>query len=149
MAKNDKEKKSKGPLIIIIILLLVIIIGGIGGFFVISKMMSGGGEKKVVEEVMTLDESVVNLKDPSLKRYAKFTLAITYNSKDKDVLEDITNNLYKIKDGIIVIFQNKTPGDIESNEGIDALREEIKEKINSILEDNSIESVYFTNLLVH
>lgn len=148
MGKNDKEKKSKGPIIVIILLLLVIIIGGIMGFFIISEMNSGKDEE-IVEEVITLDESVVNLKDPSLKKYAKFTLAITYDSKNKNILEDITDNLYKIKDGIIVIFQNKTPEDIEGSGGIEALREEIKAKINSILEDNAIESVYFTNLLVH
>ncbi len=147
--KTKEKKGGKGLLIVIIILLLVIVVGIVGGFFLITKMMNNSGERKIVEEVMTLDESIVNLKDPSLKKYVKYTLAITYNAKNKDIVEDLNSNLYKIKDGIIVIFQNKTPQEIEGSGGVDILREEIKAKINEILGDNQIESVYFTNLLIH
>ena len=64
-------------------------------------------------------------------------------------MEDINSNIYKIKDGIIAIFKEKTVDDIESNQGIEMIKQEIKEKINLILEDNEIISVYFTNLLIH
>lgn len=151
MAKDNGKKSNKGMLIIIIILLLaVIVVGGVVGFLIISKNSNGGAaEQKIVEEVLTLDEVIVNINDPSLKRYIKFGLAITYNSKDKDILEDINSNMYKIKDGIIAIFKEKTVDDIESNEGLEMIKQEIKEKIDLILEDNEIISVYFTNLLIH
>ncbi|OAT88962.1 flagellar basal body-associated FliL family protein [Candidatus Arthromitus sp. SFB-turkey] len=150
MAKDNGKKSNKGMLIIIILLLIVIVAGGVVGFLIISKNSNGGAaEQKNVEEVLTLEEVVVNINDPSLKRYIKFGLAITYNSKDKDILEDINSNIYKIKDGIIAIFKEKTVDDIESNQGIEMIKQEIKEKINLILEDNEIISVYFTNLLIH
>lgn len=150
MAKDDGKKSNTGMLIIIILLLIVIVVGGVVGFLIISKNSNGGAvEQKIIEEVLMLDEFIVNINDPSLKKYIKFGLAITYNSKDKDILEDINSNIYKIKDGIIAIFKEKRVDDIQSNQGIEIIKQEIKEKIDLILEDNEIMSVYFTNLLIH
>ncbi len=151
MAKKDKEggkKSNKGLIIIVVILLLVVVLAvGVVGFLLISK--KDGGEVKVQEEVLMLDEIIVNIDDPSMKKYAKFALAITYDGKDKDILEDLTLNTYKIKDGIISIFKQTTAQQIESTEGMEKLKQDLKAKIDSILEDNTIISVYFTNLLIH
>ncbi len=148
MAKEEK-KSNKGMMIIIILLLVVLIVGGAFAFLILSKSSNANNPQKIVEEVITLNESVVNIKDPSLKRYVKFSLAITYDSKNKKVLQDINSNTYKIQDAIIGVFKDKTASDIESGNGIEVIKNEIKTKIDEILEDNSILSVYFTNLLIH
>lgn len=147
---DKKEKKSnKGILIIIILLLVVIIVGGVLAFLILSKNSGGNNPAKIVEQVVTIDDTVVNIKDPSMKKYVKFSLAITYDSKNKKILEDINSNMYKIKDSIITVFKDKTINDIERENGIEGIKEEIKTNIDQILEDNTILSVYFTNLLVH
>lgn len=146
MAK-DSGKKSNNLMLVIIILLLVIVIAGAAiGIFVFKGMNS---EKKIVEEVLMLDEIIVNLDDPSMKKYVKFGLAITYDSKNKNILGNINSNMYKIKDGIISVFKEKKVSDIEANQGIGELKQEIKNKIDEILDGNQILSVYFTNLLIH
>lgn len=145
---GKKEKKSNmGMIIIIILLLVVIVVGGLVAFLVLSK--KSGNPPKIVEQVVTIDETVVNLKDPSMKKYVKFSLAITYDSKNKKILEDINSNMYKIKDSIITVFKDKTVNDVESETGIEGIKQEIKTNIDEILEDNKILSVYFTNLLLH
>lgn len=145
---GKKEKKSNmGMIIIIILLLVVIVVGGLVAFLVLSK--KSGNPPKIVEQVVTIDETVVNLKDPSMKKYVKFSLAITYDSKNKKILEDINSNMYKIKDSIITVFKDKTVNDVESETGIEGIKQEIKTNIDEILEDNQILSVYFTNLLLH
>lgn len=151
MAKDNQKKSNKGMLIIIVILLLVVVVGGVAGFFIITKTLNKGAEeeKKIIEEVLSLDEFIVNINDPSLNKYVKFKLAVTYDSKDKDVLEDINSNVHKIKDGIISIFKEKRASDINDNNGIEQIKQEIKQKINFVLEDNEIISVYFTDLLIH
>lgn len=152
MAKDDQKKSNKGMfIIIIVILLLVIVVGGIAAFFIISKTLGKGveGEKKIVEEVLSLDEFIVNINDPSLNKYVKFKLAVTYDSKDKDILEDINSNIHRIKDGIISIFKEKRASDINDNNGIEQIKQEIRQKINFVLEDNEVISVYFTDLLIH
>ena len=148
MAKEEK-KSNKSMMIIIILLLVILIVGGAFAFLILSKSAGANNPQKVVEEVITLDESVVNIKDLSMKRYVKFSLAITYDAKNKKVLEDINSNNHKIKDAIIGVFKEKTASDIEVGNGIEVIKNEIKTKIDEILEDNSILSVYFTNLLIH
>lgn len=146
MAKDNGKKSNSLILIVIILLLVVVIAGGAVGFFVFRGMNS---DKKIIEEVLMLDEIIVNVDDPSMKKYVKFGLAITYDSKNKKILEDINSNMHKIKDGIISVFKEKKVADIEANQGIDKLKQEIKTKIDSVLVDNQILSVYFTNLLIH
>lgn len=146
MAK-DNGKKSNNLMLIVVILLLIVVIVGVGvGIFIFKGM---NGETKIVEEVLMLDEIIVNVDDPSMKKYVKFGLAITYDSKNKKILDNINSNMYKIKDGIISVFKEKKVSDIEANQGIGDLKQEIKNKIDEILVDNQILSVYFTNLLIH
>lgn len=148
MAKDEGKKSNKGLLIGIIALLVIVVIGVGVGVFAFSKL-SSETEKKIVEEVLTLEEIIVNINDPSLKKYAKFSLAMSYDSKNKKVGENINANLHKIKDAIISIFKEKKASDIESSQGIEELKQQLKNKINEILGGEQIISVYFTNLLIH
>ena len=149
MESDEKKKSGKGIIIVVVILLLVIILGAVGGFFIISKMNNSDQPKKIVEEVIQLDDIVVNIKDPSNKKYVKVSLAMTYDSKNKKALESINLNIYKIKDAIITIFKDKSVNELESSEGIESVKLEIKNTINSILESEMVLSIYFTNLLVN
>lgn len=150
MASDEKKKSGKGIIIVVVILLLVIVLGAVGGFFIFTKMNNNSDQpKKIVEEVMQLDDIVVNIKDPSNKKYVKASLAMTYDSKNKKALESINSNIYKIKDTIITIFKNKSLSEVETSEGIEAIKLEIKNAVNSILESEVVVSVYFTNLLVN
>lgn len=146
MAKNNGKKSNSLMLVIVILLLVIVIAGAAIGIFVFKGMNS---DTKIVEEVLMLDEIIVNVDDPSMKKYVKFGLAITYDSKNKKILDSINSNMYKIRDGIISVFKEKKVSDIEANQGIGELKQEIKNKIDEILADNQILSVYFTNLLIH
>lgn len=148
MAKDEGKKSNKGLLIGIIVLLVIVVIGVGVGVFAFSKL-SSGTEKNIVEEVLTLEEIIVNINDPSLKKYAKFSLAMSYDSKNKKIGENINANLHKIKDSIISIFKDKKVSDIESSQGIEELKQQLKNKINEILGGDYILSIYFTNLLIH
>lgn len=142
--ENDKKSK-KGTFIILIVCLFAMVVGGVVGFVIMSNKSS---ENEIVEQVLPLDEFIVNIKG-SNNTYVKFGLAITYNGNDKKISTELNNNLHKIRDSIISIFKDKTVDYMKDSEGLEVVKNEIKEKIDSILEDREILSVYFTNLLLH
>lgn len=158
MADNTGKNKSNKTLMFVIIafiLVIVLIVGVVFGFFFINSTIKNKGmelnSQEIIEEgVLQIEEFVTNIKDENSKRYVKCAMSITYDSKNKDILEDINNNLHKIRDTVITIFKSKGINDIDNEEGMNIVKEEIKVKIKEILEPgNEIIGVYFTNLLIH
>ena len=144
MAKEEKKSK-KGSLVIIIVCIIAMAIGGAAGFFLFSKNNS---TPEVVEQVLPLDEFLVNIKG-SNNTYVKFGVAITYDGNVKNLAEKLNSNLHKIRDGIISIFKDKTVDYMKDSQGLDVIKNEIKTKIDTILGDSKVLSVYFTNFLLH
>ncbi len=94
-----------------------------------------------INEVFT-----VTLADSKGAHFAKVDLAIEV---EDDFVKDEINRLKpKIRDFIIVALSSKTYEQIESVEGRDFLREEIRNKINGYLTKGQIKNVFFTQFIV-
>ena len=145
-----RSKGGKGMLLIAII--AIVVLAGVGGVgLVVGRVMaSGGGDKKKSEahkektvEIgakVALEEFLVNLADND--HYLRTTIAL---GLAKDVTEkDIEEENAPIRDAIVSVLSSKKLAELRTQEGRDALKAEILERVNEALEGEKVLAVYFT-----
>lgn len=148
VTETTQVKKSKTGTIIIILLVMIIMIGGVGGYFYIQNMKSSAPQQKQIKQAMVpLNEMVVNLADEGGKRYVKANPSIGYNSENKRLTEELTNNAPVLRDVTISTLRSKQSKELDTK-GIEALKKEIMENINSTLNEGRITNIYFTDFVI-
>jgi len=161
--EENEEKKSGGSklllIVIIILLLLLLVIGGLVAYF----LLSGNPNKQTQEPqkiekkhkvsdlanigpIYPLDPFTVNLISSNADRYLKCKIDLELDSPD--LQKEIDKKLPAIRDMIIQILSSKTVEEIQTAKGKEKLKEEIKNKINSILTTGEIKNVYFTQFVI-
>ncbi len=151
---EEKEKKikkiSKKKLLLFLVIGLVIIVLA-GSVIAVFTTFKGGKEKekeKIPKETVIygMEPIVVNLFDPTGKRYLQVRLALEL--RDKKVEEEIKISEPKIKDVIISTLSTKTPEDVLQPEAKDLIKNELLQKINSALGEEAILNIYITQYIV-
>ena len=131
-----------------------------GGFFMMwTKIVSLMPPEEVVEEIpeevdevtavgemFPLDTFVVNLADPGGKRYLRATMQLELTPEEK--METIEQRLPLIRDVVLMILPTKEFEDIRTVEGKSALRIEILDKLNEVLNADSVANIYFTEFVI-
>lgn len=104
-------------------------------------------EKKVEEvgKVIPLETFIVNLAGSKGRKVLKVNMELEV--KGQEVIQEIDNRKAQIRDFIIIILSSKSYDEVSTKEGKDALRNEIKDNVNSFLSKGKIMSVYFTELI--
>jgi len=105
-------------------------------------------ESKASEEigrVIPLETFIVNLAGSKGRKVLKVNMELEI--KGSEVIQEIENRKAQIRDFIIIILSSKSFDEVSSKEGKDALRNEIKDNINSFLSKGKIMNVYFTELI--
>jgi len=141
-------------------LLILLFLGGGLVSFVFSSFSSGDSPfmekvKGMVSEWMKpgransvafykMEPFLVNLADPGRLRYLKVTLHVETNQKG----EEFQKRLPQSRDSVLTILSSKNSRDIMTSEGKNALREEIKEKMNKILTETKVRNIYFTEFVI-
>lgn len=149
-------------LIIIIAAVFLLFTGMVGaGFFVLWQKMSATlatatqstQEEKKEEEptdklgpLYSLSTLIVNLSDDGGKRYLRTTLELELSVPE--VSEEIVNRLPQIKDTILIILSTKKFNDVNSMEGKIRLRDEIIEKVNTLLTKGQLTNIFFTEFVI-
>ena len=150
---NPKKKKSPIVLILIIVVLLAVI-GGAVAFFVLGKKDDAGAKKEASTEV-----SEENAK---LEVYEFDTFVVNLDEEDKEEKGGEggvdSKSLQKkkkkrdamIRDAIISTLSYKTPNELLTQEGKEALKEELVDAINEALglEESVVVSVYFKDFIM-
>ncbi len=108
----------------------------------------GGAAKGGTEPTITFikEAFTVNITGPQGTKYAKVDVEIEV--EDDFVKNEIEKLRPRIRDFILVVLSSKTPEQIESVDGRDFLREEIRNKVNGYLTRGRIKNVYFTQFIV-
>jgi flagellar FliL protein len=141
-------------------LLVLLVLGGGIVFFVLSSFSSGdspfmekvkgmvSGGKKTGDTasvaVHKMEPFLVNLADPGQLRYLKVTLHVETHQKG----EEFEKRLPQSRDSVLTVLSSKNSRDLMTSEGKNALREEIKEKINHLLTETKVKNIYFTEFVI-
>jgi flagellar FliL protein len=109
---------------------------------------SGHGEKGKEEVVdnFVKESFTVNLADSKGSHFAQVTVEIEVDNGFTKA--EVDRLRPKIRDFIVVVLSSKTYEQVESVDGRDFLREEIRNKINGYLTRGQIKNVYFTQFIV-
>ncbi|MGD9125382.1 MAG: flagellar basal body-associated FliL family protein [Desulfarculaceae bacterium] len=97
--------------------------------------------------VLNLEPFIVNLADPSGKRYLKLTL--TVDAKDEKLKKEMEDRMPMIRDSLLLLLTSKSYADINSVAGKLRLRNEVLKAINRSLGGvGAVHAVYFTEFVV-
>jgi flagellar FliL protein len=146
--------------LIVVISVAVLFMGMVGaGFFILWNKISqvppdpSAIEEMPVEEeenamgpLYSLDTMIVNLSDHGGKRYLRVTMALELN--DPDAVTTIESRLPQVRDAILTILPTKTYDEISTTDGKIALRNQVMEKINSLITKGRVDNIYFTEFVV-
>lgn len=98
------------------------------------------------KELMSLPPFLVNLNDPLGRRYLKLSLDVEL--VNKEAVAQLTKDMPKAKDAIILLLSSKTFQEIGALENKILLRNEIADRLNQILGGPKVTRVYFTDFIV-
>jgi flagellar protein FliL len=98
-----------------------------------------------VGKVIPLETFIVNLAGSKGRKVLKVNMELEV--KGQEIIQEIDNRKAQIRDFIIIILSSKSYDEVSTKEGKDALRNEIKDNVNSFLSKGKIVNVYFTELI--
>ncbi|WP_372679360.1 flagellar basal body-associated protein FliL [Desulfosarcina sp.] len=146
--------------LIIIMAVAVLFVGMVGaGFFILWNKISQVpldpskvAEMPVKEEqndigpLYPLDTMIVNLADNGGKRYLRVTMSLELS--DSESVATLESRLPQIRDAVLMILPTKTYDDVSTTDGKIALRNQVMEKINTLMTKGRVNNIYFTEFVV-
>lgn len=102
-------------------------------------------EDEFIGKTIPMETFVVNLAGSRGGKLAKISLELEVTNAG--VMEEIEKRKPQIRDLIIIILSSKTFDQISGKEGKDALRDEVKDTVNSFLTKGQIKRIYFTEFI--
>ena len=104
--------------------------------------------KKSGPKVLTLDQFTVNLSTTvgTPPRFARVVIAIEVPSDDTS--QELTQKMPQVRNAVIDLFNSKRPADLQTGEGRNFLKEEIRNALNSFLVTGKVKGVFFSNFQV-
>lgn len=131
------------------IVLLTLIGAGAGGWLPQEAAAASPAPKPPQDAddqlMVRLEPFLVNLADPSGKRYLKATFVLEVSSPQ--AVDEAKKKIAQIRDSVLLVLTGKTFDDIRSLEGKTLLRDEILKEINRILDQGKAKKVYFSEFV--
>ncbi len=150
---QEKKGGKKKLLIFILLGLLIIGIAGGGVFFLLGKKGEDQAETKKSKKskpketvFIEFDPVIVNLMDPSGKRYLQVKMSLEV--ADKKVEEELKKKEPLIKDLVLTILSGKTVEDVIAPDAREKIKAEILKKANEELGEELILNIYITQFIV-
>jgi flagellar FliL protein len=153
---------SNKLLLLIFSVLLVFMLGMGGGLFMMWNKLGelsvqsaanagtnpspGNNPEQPLGPICSLQTFIVNLADKGGNRYLRVTM--DFELANAELQGEIDKRLPQIRDSILMILPSKRFEDISSVDGKIALRDEILEKVNSLLTLGKITNIYFKEFVV-
>lgn len=99
-------------------------------------------------KVLSLDQFTVNLSTAvgAPPKFARVMIAIEVT--DNDTSEELTQRMPQVRNSIIDLFNSKRPADLQTGEGRNFLKEEIRNTLNSFLVTGKVKAIFFSNFSV-
>jgi flagellar FliL protein len=93
-----------------------------------------------------MDPFIANLADEDGHRYLKATLQVEFY--DPIAPPEFHRRLPQARDMLLTLLSSKTFADVRSPQGKAVLREEIVNRLNTVLNEDAVKAVYFTEFIV-
>jgi flagellar FliL protein len=168
LAETEKPPASAAPpsrgvpmKVVLLMSLLMLLVGG-GGAFAILKWRGsetpaatehtqataaqGGADPTAQPVFFDLDSFIVNLADVGETRYLKLTMKLEL--KRPDVATELTARIPQVRDAVLLLLSNKESRSLLSTQGKFELREELIQRLNTMLPHPGVRTVYFTEFVV-
>ena len=168
MADKEKEEtetqetpKGGKPWLVIVLASVVSIAVGAGAtFFLLGSKepaeaaestartngVPEGPEVSFGERVVDLDPFVVNVTGEGYPRYLKLQVAFEMDSVAGR--EEIEARVAQVRDSTILLLSSKRLSDITEFEGKALLKDDLRERVNALLDHGQVRSVMFTEFVV-
>jgi flagellar protein FliL len=161
VAATAAPAKSKKKLLIIVAAAVVVLGGGAGAWFAFGGKGEEGkkGEAKEAEHVAKLPPQFVTLDPPFVVNFGPgssvrfLQIAAQLMTRDPHMLEMLEHNTPIIRNDLLLLFGNKQPEEVSTNEGKEALRAAALEAVRKIIaaeggKPEELEGVYFTSFVM-
>lgn len=160
--ESEESGGGKSPILLILIVALVSLgIGGGGAWFLLgsgdAEAVPAEGDAEVegvvedsdaafAERVYSLEPFVVNVSGESYPRYLKLTVAFEMSSPESRT--EIEERVTQVRDSAILLLSSKRLSDVSDFEGKALLKDDLQDRVNSLLTVGRVESVLFTEFVV-
>ncbi|MEG7281768.1 flagellar basal body-associated protein FliL [Bacillus sp. 0909A] len=135
---------KKKLLIILIIILIVIGALGAAAYFVLGGKSEKSEAKRSIDEIVAssvdVAEITTNLKSDNIIR-----LAIKLETDSDKSKEELEKRDFQVKDAVISLLADTNADEIEGDKGKETFKKELKDKVNSYLQEGKVEKVYITS----
>jgi flagellar FliL protein len=100
------------------------------------------------EKLITLEQFTVNLSTSpgTPSRFARVVVAVEVSSSE--AAAEMNTKMAPVRNAIIDLFNSKRPADLQTGEGRNFLKEEIRNALNSFLVTGKVKGVFFSNFAV-
>ena len=107
----------------------------------------GGGGAGGTELLYDFEKPIiVNLAESNAERYLKVDIVLELDAEKTK--EELQARLPQVQDLLITIAATKTMDDVSTVSGRNMLRQEMVDKINAVLTEGQVKSVYFTEFVI-
>lgn len=150
MAEQQNQNTKKRPWlkwVLIFTIPLVLIAGGLGFYFSGILNQNNNGEINMRNiQTLTIESFPINLADQGHRRYLRTQITMEY--VDKRLASELELKGHRIKDTIINVLRSKTVNDLNTTEKSEALRQELMDEINELLNEGKIIGLYFEEFII-
>ncbi|UQZ46025.1 flagellar basal body-associated protein FliL [Bacillus sp. PK3-037] len=132
--------------LLIILLIILIVIGALGAaaYFILGGKSEKSEAKRSIDEIVAssvdVAEITTNLKSDNIIR-----LAIKLETDSDKSKEELEKRDFQVKDAVISLLADTNADEIEGDKGKETFKKELKDKVNSYLQEGKVEKVYITS----
>lgn len=166
-AQDNGAKGSSGlntTVVFIVVAFIAVILAVAGAFFLVKTISQSQNppqqeQEEVREKTKAVSGSkelgalysfekaiIVNLAATNAERYLKMEIVLEMESEK--MRKEMDMRLPQVQDLFIAISSTKTLEDISTTSGRNMLRQELIDKVNSLLHSGRIVNIYFTEFVV-
>jgi flagellar FliL protein len=149
------DKKTLQMILILVITSLIVSLAGAVASTVFLLGRTSTPRQKVIEprpelgKMEKMGEFVVNLADTDEAHFLRATMELEQNFGSAPIFsEELMNRKSQMRDIALATLASKTSKELKTPEGKESLKQELKERINSVLAKGQIARVYFTEFAV-
>ncbi len=150
-----EEKSTLRWILVGVLATLVVSIASAVLSFMFLSNKAEIGKQKVIEprpqlgKLEKMGSFLVNLSDVEETHYLRSVIELEQNyGSAPEFGNEIGNRKSQLRDIILAALAAKSSADIRTPEGKESLKQELKERINSVLSKGQIARVYFTEFAV-